>query len=311
MNDPLNILIVDDDRVDRTIIRRQLAKGVAGAAVHEAATTADALRILGETVIDCLLLDYRLPDQDGLEFYDELKTSIAAPPPAVIILTGQGSETAAVAAMKSGVRDYLVKEQTTPGSLSESIDRAIGAVKAEQDMHAANRQLESMALIDPVTQIGNRHHFEIRLDHALDRARRQSENIGLVMMDLNGFKTINDTHGHHMGDQVLREFAKRLRQCARQSDTIARLGGDEFVLIMESGVTRDGENSLSDRITALVTDPVVIDGDEIHIGVSVGLAQFPDDGNTPEELLRAADEAMYRHKRETRTQPLDRVAFGE
>ena len=276
-----------------------------------------------------ILLDLNMPRMGGLEFLRELRSG-AMPQSIrnsiVFVLTtsaaeqdrlgayehhiagymvkpdytGQGNEVAAVEAMRSGVRDYLVKEQTTPTRLRASIERAVAAAKTELELHAANKRLQEMALIDPVTQIGNRHHFEIRLEHALNRARRQSEDVGLVMMDLDSFKIVNDQHGHLIGDRVLREFGARLRLCARQSDTIARLAGDEFAVIMESGVSRHGEQLLAKRIEKRVTAPMSFDGIEVNIGVSLGVALFTEDGKTTEEFLRAADEAMYQNKRESK-----------
>lgn len=307
MSNPLRILIVDDDKVDRAVIRRQLRDGAESATLYEAATTADAMAIMQSTPIDCLLLDYRLPDMDGMEFYGDFKTHLDHPPTTVIMLTGQGNETAAVEAMKSGVRDYLVKEQTTPTSLASSIERAMSAARTEQELATANAALQELALIDPVTQIGNRHHFDRRLSHALDRARRQVEPVGLIIMDLDGFKAINDTHGHITGDLALKEVAARLEQCARKSDTVARLGGDEFAIIMESGVTSDGAKLLSERIKTLICAPMTFNDKNLKIGTSIGVARFPEDGETPETLFQAADDAMYQHKRAT-TAPAGRQA---
>lgn len=299
MNAPLNILIVDDDRIDRALVRRQLSDRAANMVLHEAATATEAIDVLTNISIDCLLLDYRLSGQDGLELYKDLKVGPVKFPSAVIMLTGQGNETAAVEAMKSGVRDYLVKEQTTPTSLTSSIERAIGAARTEQELATANALLQELALIDSVTQIGNRHHFDIRLSHALDRAQRQVEPVGLLIMDLDGFKAINDTHGHITGDLVLKEVAARLEHCARKSDTVARLGGDEFAIIMESGVSSDGAKLLSERIETLIGAPMTFSGKNLKVGTSIGVARFPEDGETPETLFRAADDAMYQHKRAT------------
>ena len=309
MSNPLRILIVDDDKVDRAVIRRQLRDGAESAILYEAATTADAMAIMQSTPIDCLLLDYRLPDMDGIEFYSDFNTHLDHPPTAVIMLTGQGNETAAVEAMKSGVRDYLVKEQTTPTSLASSIERAMSAARTEQELATANAALQELALIDPVTQIGNRHHFDLRLSHAQERASRQMETIGLIIMDLDGFKEINDTYGHITGDQVLKEVAARLELCARKSDTVARLGGDEFAIIMESGVSSDGVEMLAERIKTLVRAPMTFNGKEVGVGASIGMARFPEDGDTPKMLFQAADEAMYRNKRATRA-PAGRQAMS-
>mgnify|MGYP003669215571 CR=1 FL=1 len=299
MSAPLNILIVDDDQIDRAMVRRQLSDRAADMVLHEAGTATEAIDVLNHISIDCLLLDYRLSGQDGIEFYKDLKVGPVRFPSAVIMLTGQGNETAAVEAMKCGVRDYLVKGQTTPTSLSSSIERAIGVARTEQELATANAALKELALIDPVTQIGNRHHFDLRLSHALDRAQRQVETVGLIIMDLDGFKMVNDTYGHITGDLVLKEVASRLEQCARKSDTVARLGGDEFAIIMESGVSSDGAELFAERIETLIGAPMTFNDENVGVGASIGIALFPKNGGTPEMLFRAADDAMYQKKRAT------------
>ena len=169
---------------------------------------------------------------------------------------------------------------------------------------------------DPLTGLGNRNFFDMRLQHALDRAVRQSEQICLLFLDLDGFKAVNDTYGHVAGDGVLREIAGRLMAAARKPDTVARLGGDEFAVVMETGATRAGAQTLCERITGAVVQPIAVDGQSVELGVSIGTAMFPDDCADAETLLRLADDHMYAVKNLARAgaatvQGLRRSGWGD
>ena len=112
-------------------------------------------------------------------------------------------------------------------------------------------------------------------------------------MDLDGFKEINDNLGHAAGDAVLVEVARRLESTARDADTVARLGGDEFAVLMETGVSDEGARRLAARIKASLSEPIVIDRQEAYIGVSIGIAHYPQDADSVDSLVNAADIAMY------------------
>ncbi len=159
----------------------------------------------------------------------------------------------------------------------------------------AQRTIERMAFYDTLTDLPNRALFNDRLSSALAKARRRSELVSVVFVDLDDFKTINDTLGHVVGDGVLRAVANRLRALLREEDTIARQSGDEFTIIARV-VDRDGAATLAERILESLTDSLVVDGYELHVSASVGISVYPLDGLEDVELLRNADTAMYRAK---------------
>jgi diguanylate cyclase (GGDEF)-like protein len=136
-----------------------------------------------------------------------------------------------------------------------------------------------------------------RYDQALRRAERQGGGGLLVLVDLNGFKQINDSAGHLAGDRVLQRVADRLVGAVRRSDTVARLGGDEFVLVLGGAWSADAERELRAKITATVTRPIQVDGRQHRVGVAAGFARFPQGGTDLESLLARADRAMYEDKR--------------
>ncbi|MHA6820804.1 putative bifunctional diguanylate cyclase/phosphodiesterase [Ralstonia pseudosolanacearum] len=156
----------------------------------------------------------------------------------------------------------------------------------------AQQRIRHLATHDTLTGLLNRCALEDRLEHALALARRNRSRVSVMFLDLDRFKNVNDTLGHQFGDQLLREVAARLQACAREADTVARLGGDEFVVMLESldGV---GTRRVAERILAAIGAPFHIDGQELFLGVSIGIAVAPHDGDDPHTLLRKADAAMY------------------
>lgn len=300
-----DILIIDDDAVDRRIARSALDASNIVAVVHEADSGREGLRRIMERPFDCVLLDFQLPDIDGIDLLRELEALDAARRPAVVMLTGTGNERVAVQAMKLGVQDYLVKGELEPAETEKAIRRALESHREEKARSAANSRLLELALVDNLTGVGNRNLLELRLEQALKRARRQSGTVGVMLLDLNGFKAVNDTHGHFAGDEVLKIVGKRLTQLSRDSDTVARLGGDEFVVIMETGASDQGSEVMLDRIRQVVAAPIAWSGTTLRVGASVGAAFFPDDGDTVDGLLKVADDAMYEQKRHLQSQASD------
>ncbi len=162
---------------------------------------------------------------------------------------------------------------------------------------AAESQLRRMALHDQLTGLHNRASLEERVASALARAQRSGAAVSLLFVDLDGFKSINDRHGHAAGDRVLSEVATRLLGCVRAADTVARLGGDEFVILLEPDDHAEGPDVVVERIFAALGSDIDVGGDKATIGASIGIAQHPSGPCTAADLLKSADAAMYEAKR--------------
>jgi diguanylate cyclase (GGDEF)-like protein/PAS domain S-box-containing protein len=156
---------------------------------------------------------------------------------------------------------------------------------------------------DELTGLPNRYLFFDRIGTALARARRTGARMGLLYVDIDDFKQVNDVHGHAAGDELLRGVAARLANCARDSDTVARIGGDEFVLILEDLNSADDADRIAHQIGAAMAIPMRIDSAELAVGASIGCAVFPDHGQRIEELLKHADIDMYRQKKARKADP--------
>lgn len=164
------------------------------------------------------------------------------------------------------------------------------------DRKEAEARIRYMALHDALTGLPNRILLADRLTVATAQARRNGKKVALLMLDLDHFKHINDSLGHHIGDQLLEAVAVRLRACVRESDTAARLGGDEFVIALSDITSAEDAEVVARKILALLADTFPIETHDLHIGSSIGLSIFPDDGEDSGSLLRAADTAMYHAK---------------
>ncbi|MET0072570.1 MAG: EAL domain-containing protein [Candidatus Thiodiazotropha sp.] len=164
----------------------------------------------------------------------------------------------------------------------------------------AQDQINFLAHHDALTQLPNRALFRERFDHALMHARRESNSIALLFLDLDRFKTVNDTLGHPTGDQVLLEVSRRMSNIIRSSDTIARLGGDEFVLLLEEQTSAQHAAVVARKLIDLFSTPMNIGEHELVVTASIGITLYPNDGDDPDLLIRHADRAMYEAKQQGR-----------
>lgn len=162
---------------------------------------------------------------------------------------------------------------------------------------AANRRLAYLAQHDPLTGLANRALLDERLEQTLRWAERHGSQAALLFVDINDFKVINDDYGHQLGDQVLQAVATFLDRSVRDVDTVSRLGGDEFVILLTEINMPSDAHRVADKILAAFDRPLSIDGDQLHVGISVGVAVYPRDGTAAETLLACADRSMYSAKR--------------
>jgi diguanylate cyclase (GGDEF)-like protein len=162
----------------------------------------------------------------------------------------------------------------------------------------SEERLKYLAYHDPLTGLANRVLFRDRVKHAVDSADRNGNKIALLYIDLDHFKTINDTMGHDVGDALLEYVAYRLKGCVRESDTVARMGGDEFTVLLEQLHDREDVMRVAECILKKMTETFSIHNNSIRIGASIGISCYPHDSVNMESLIRLADSAMYYAKGE-------------
>lgn len=180
------------------------------------------------------------------------------------------------------------------GVLARSFDQMQQKINQQlHELQESRKELEHLARHDVLTGLPNRRFFHDRLDHALARARRNGAHMALMFIDLDNFKDINDLSGHDAGDAVLKAVAERLRASTREVDTVARLGGDEFVVLLDDPVGREHIAMLAQKLLDELRPAILFGGRRLHVGASIGISRYPQDGESPMEIMANADRAMY------------------
>ena len=284
------ILIIEDDRLQFRVTERMLANTrMSGLALDWAQTFEEGLQRLTEGGYALCLLDYQLGERDGLELLREVRGKGCFTP--VIFLTADSSEQTDDAAMEAGASDYLVKGEISPRLLERSIRYSL-------KLGDALRELRLLATRDALTGLLNRRAFDALLTEEVDRARRLGHPLALVVLDLDHFKTINDTHGHPTGDTVLAAAARVLESEVRSIDRVARIGGEEFaVVLMETNA--DEALAAARRLVEAMRKRTVDIGGGAKLGftASAGVAVLSRYGESEGGLLAEADQALYTAKR--------------
>ncbi|MBB2929615.1 EAL domain-containing protein [Paraburkholderia silvatlantica] len=180
--------------------------------------------------------------------------------------------------------------------LDGRITHHIGIINDVTELIRYQEQLEYQANYDSLTLLPNRNLLRDRLQHALLAAQRHDTGVAVVFIDLDGFKNVNDSLGHSVGDRLLGVVAERLQRCTRTTDTVARHGGDEFVIVLTDTIDEKSLIGWMERARSLISEPVWIDGTELYVGCSMGASVYPQDGSDAETLMKKADVAMYRAK---------------
>ncbi len=286
---PMRILIIEDSREYATLVELMLRERLGGDVQTEARhELADARDLLLEQRIDIVLLDLSLPDAHELEGLEAVQT--AAPDVPIIVLTGADDPALGIEAVQAGAQDFLAKRSADAETLARSVRYAIERKRSEV-------RLTEQALRDALTGLPNRVLLLDRLKVALARARRRPTSVAVLFLDLDRFKTVNDSLGHEAGDLLLVEIAGRLRASLRPGDTVARFGGDEFLILCEELAGEFEAVRVAERALQTIRAPVLVAGHAISVVASVGIAYGSDAGAGAHELIRQADAAMYRAKR--------------
>ena len=294
---PINILLIEDSPGDARLIREFLAENGGGCFHLEwAERLEEGLRHLDAGHVDLVLLDLALPQSEGL---DTLAVVLAyAPRVPTIVLTVLDDEAVAVEAVRRGAQDYLVKRQLDGRLLVRAVRYAVERKQIGEALEKANRRLEELATTDELTGLANRRGFMEAIGLETERARRYRSDLALAMIDVDGFKAINDACGHVFGDRVLVEVARVLKDGARATDAVARYGGDEIIVLMPNTDARQAV-SVVERIRRRIAGRVISDGQRsLEVTISAGISALDSKDRTagPDLLIRQADEALYAAK---------------
>ncbi|NRR29619.1 diguanylate cyclase [Oxalobacteraceae bacterium] len=243
---------------------------------------------------DLILLDLQMPELNGFQVMKGLKEIEQGGYLPVLALTAQPSFK--IAALEAGARDFISK----PFDLLEVHKRIHNMLEVRllyKELAQYSKQQQELALHDPLTGLPNRRLLEDRIATTLQHAVRQQSKAAVMYLDLDGFKAINDTHGHACGDEILKQVAQRLVGNSRKDDTVARVGGDEFVIVLGSVSCLGDAQEPANKLIDVVSEPYQVGALTLHLSTSIGIALYPDDADHVNALIAAADGALYDAKR--------------
>jgi diguanylate cyclase (GGDEF)-like protein len=330
------LLIVDDISDNRTILTRRFQRH--GFDVVEAESGLTAIELVETAAFDTVLLDVMMPEMDGIETLKRIRSQKSASELPVIMVTARSESDNIVDALELGANDYVTKPVDFAVALAR-VNTQISRKRAEQQVALANKELrranedlerrveertsrlidanqrlkveiadreesqarsQYLAYHDSLTGLGNRLLFKEQLEEALKDVSVTPHPLAVLFLDLDGFKAVNDTLGHSFGDLLLKSVATKLRDLLPRTDRVARLGGDEFAILQISAAQPGSSTALAEKIIEIIGQPSNIDGHDVTVGASVGIAiAHPGSMNT-ENFLKSADLAMYSAKSDGR-----------
>lgn len=291
MSEALRLLLIEDAARDARALREMLAdvEDTPPPLLRHVGTMAAAERALATEPFDCILLDLRLPDSEGVESVQRIRQQHREV--TLVVLTGNSDQQSALVALQHGAQDYVIKGTLDAAALMRLLRHAVERNRLVIGMERARQAEYHRATHDPLTGLPNRPLFNDRVRTAL--AQRRSGQLALCFVDLDGFKAVNDQQGHAAGDALLRAVAVALQEAVRAGDTVARLGGDEFAVLLTQARDADEAALVAQRMVERVAALSGLDAGTRQIGASIGLALHPADGSDCEQLLASADRAMY------------------
>ncbi|MBV8517597.1 MAG: diguanylate cyclase [Acidobacteria bacterium] len=294
------IAVVDDDAAIRRLVRLFLKR--AGYESFECTTGEEAREALWQQPWDLAILDRRLPDLDGVVLAHQVRSHPDFRTRYIIMLTGEDDQKDKVEALDLGADDYITKPFQYPELLAR-IRAGKRIVDLQKELLDTNKRLELLSITDGLTKLHNHRHFQDELARTFDEAQRYQRPLSLAMIDLDFFKKINDTHGHAVGDDVLKRAAAMFRGSVRSTDLVARYGGEEFAVMMPETPLADGI-AFAEKIRKLVeSGPIDTQVGPVPVTVSIGIASVPHTRiHTAKELIVSADKALYRAKKNGRNQ---------
>jgi two-component system cell cycle response regulator len=300
------ILLVDDQRSNVERIRKQV-RGVFDLICENDPQA--VMRRCADEVFDCVLINLNMRSQDSLRLCSQMRSLEKTRMLPILVLADESDEQRIMRALDLGVNDYICK----PIDRNELMARMHTQVLRKRYTEALRNSIQhsmELAVVDGLTRLYNRRYMGAHLDSLLAAAKKKEKPVSVLLMDIDFFKSVNDTHGHDAGDEVLQEFANRMRKNCRGIDLVCRYGGEEFVVVMP-----DTDMALAGIVAERIRKKVAEKAFIIHKGrqmidvtVSIGLASVENGAMTQDELLKQADNALYTAKRDGRNRVVSNAA---
>jgi diguanylate cyclase (GGDEF)-like protein len=302
----IRLLLVEDDPQDARFLQSVLGRSEsAHFEIKHVGTVAAACEHVTRDETDIIMLDLGLPDATELDGLTRLQHCVAEIP--IIVLTARDDEALAVEALHRGAEDYLVKGSVDRDGLLRAIRYAVerhrgirDLARVTRELQLANGTLERLTLLDPLTELLNRRGLQQALSDLIEKVRNGTEEVLVLLIDIDDFKKVNDTFGHAVGDVALKEVARKLKTCIRVVDFAARLGGDEFMLLMPHAGTADAIRVAERARLAVASTRIQHSDGVVHMTASIGAMMLRSDTPSVDEVLSRAHSLLARSKEEGR-----------
>ncbi|MCD6056013.1 MAG: hypothetical protein K0R12_975 [Gammaproteobacteria bacterium] len=290
-----SILHIEDSLVYARLIRAYLEEESQETQLTHITCLAELPAVLKDNHFQAILLDLGLPDSQGMHTFHAVHAYFPDLP--VIVISGNEDDPLSIEAVQSGAQEYLVKQHLNAHILMRTIQHAIERNRLTVALLELQKHQQYLATHDTLTELPNRQLLYDRLSQIFERSKRNQEQFAVLLLDLDNFKSVNDSYGHAYGDAILKEAANRITKSVRDMDTVARLGGDEFTIILTQLSHSKDTEQIAKNILMVLQQPFQIDSHSLSIHASIGIAVYPDDGDNIDLLLHHADLAMYQAKK--------------
>jgi diguanylate cyclase (GGDEF)-like protein len=303
------ILIAEDNAITRKLLEKILLKG--GHEVVSAENGREALELFNKNFFPIILTDWMMPEMNGIELCKTIRESSTERYVFIILLTAKDSKDDIVVGLEAGADDYLTKPINN-AELIARLNTGKRILELESSLKEANKEIKLLSITDPLTGCYNRGYLNEQLPQEIRRARRYQHSLSIIFCDIDHFKAVNDIHGHQVGDQVLKEFAKCIKESFRYDvDWLTRYGGEEFLIVLPETDTK-GAVLTAERLRGTISQREInVDGKPINITASFGVSGFvpetPEDRISFDAMLNQADKYLYQSKNEGR----NRVTCGD
>lgn len=290
----MKVLIADDSATSRALLRGVLTGW--GYEVVTAKDGGEAWDILSRPDAPALvILDWVMPALTGPEVCHKVRETLREPYTYILLLTSKGSKTETVEGLNAGADDYIVKP-FDEHELQVRLRAGKRIIDLQLDLLKAREELREKAEKDLLTMLPNRSAIRMALDKEISRCHRDRRTVGVILLDIDHFKKINDTYGHFAGDVVLRETAGRLRSNTRPYDQVGRYGGEEFLVVLPNCDLEQASQQAERMRAKLHESPMIVDGVELSVSASFGVTVSDGSERHSDMFVRVADEALYKSK---------------
>lgn len=296
----LSILVIDPEKDDHALIRDSFLRSELPASLRFVHTTDEGLSTVDGQAFDLVMTDHALPDANAFHFLFEVRRRGLALP--VLLLTRNGEARVAREAFHRGADDFLLKEDLESICLFEVVGNLIEKKRLEEEQAREANRLREQAERDGLTGLFNRRYFGEALEKEFERARRYRRDLSLMMIDLDGFKAVNDSCGHPQGDIVLKLISRLILQSMRFVDIATRYGGDEFAVILPETNLKSALRTAKRLLKEIRKSPFLHEEKVYPLSASLGVVSLDSHHTSAQNFLHEADEALYRAKRQGRDQ---------